>query len=461
MKEFWNTPEAKQFFREKREERGLTQRDLAEKGFSVATVSNIEKIKHPYVSRNMVEKYCSKLGLDLDDIPHLIGNQKNKEEPMIGIKLKAIETLIGVDLKKAKSELENLDISSSSPHDKAHFFYLQGCYWGKRKSWRRAENALYKSIQIVNDNRDLMPLNLQSVCYYQLSRHAAWQNDLKQSLKHVAAGLSCFCKEDGAERTSVEFSLLISRVIYSRQLGHDGEAKQTLHKMQQRQDETNTEIKLNMAVEQAQLYNKEKMYESSIDCIYPYIDIARKEHKYDRLMELWAILGVAYKQIGDIVQAKICLKTAEQLENQVKNNAFTGHTYIELGRLYLDEGDVSQAKETIQKGLKLCKDDAVKYLYGMHSLAECYEYEDKREAIRLYEKAVEITERHNLEIQRSKIFLQLARLCERINSVKYKHYLDAFFRASIQVEKATERGVEKLTNSHLHSHNSAGEPPDE
>lgn len=64
-------------------------------------------------------------------------------------------------------------------------------------------------------------------------------------------------KEKEVERTEIEFYLMINRVIYARQLGKDGIAKQTLQSMWKRVTEADTEIKLNMAVEQAQLYKKD------------------------------------------------------------------------------------------------------------------------------------------------------------------------------------------------------------
>ena len=228
--------------------------------------------------------------------------------------------------------------------------------------------------------------------------------------------------------------------------------------MWKRVSEANTEIQLNMAVEQAQIYNKEQMYELAIETILPFIDLARKERKYDRLIELWSILGTTYKKMGDFEQAKCCLKAAEKLEKNVQNKAFTGHTYIELGRLYFAEGETVQAKKLIQKGLKLCKKDVIKYIYGLCSLAECYEQEKPKEAISLYEQALEITKQYQLEQQQQKILLRLAMVTEPINVVKYNHYLEAYYKISVKLENQ-RKGEQQLKYNVLPLRHKSGDPP--
>lgn len=252
-------------------------------------------------------------------------------------------------------------------------------------------------------------------------------------------------KEKEVERTEIEFYLMINRVIYARQLGKDGIAKQTLQSMWKRVTEADTEIKLNMAVEQAQLYKKDQMYEQAIQTICPYIDLARRERKYDRLMELWSILGTTYKQMGDLEQAKRCLKTAEKLEGNVQNKTFTGQTYIELGRLYFAEGEIARAKKLIEKGIKLCKKDIIKYIHGLVSLAECFETEDVKEAIRLYEKALEKAEEYQLEQQQQRILLRLTMVSEQVNVVKYNRYLEAHYQLCVKLENRRRVG-QQLTH---------------
>lgn len=319
-----------------------------------------------YVSEKRVRRYCEKIGLDFDQVPQLLEQQKIKEEPAIKIKLKAIETIVDChDPKVGRKELKKIEIPSHCYELLAYYYYIPGKSLIPNQS--KAEKAFFRSIEIIDEHPELKTTNLQAACYYELGRCAFLQNDLKQALQYTESGLAAFVKKEEAEknkteRLHVEFLLLITRVIYARRLGKDGVAKQTLQNMWKRATEASTEIQLNMAVEQAQLYNKEQMYELAIETILPYIDLARRERKYDRLMELWSILGTTYKQMGDFKQAKSCLKAAEKLESKVNNKAFTGHTYIELGRLFLAEGETTPAKKLIEKGIKLCKKDIIKYI---------------------------------------------------------------------------------------------------
>lgn len=415
-----------------------------------------------YVSEKRVRRYCEKIGLDFDQVPQLLEQQKIKEEPAIKIKLKAIETIVDChDPKVGRKELKKIEIPSHCYELLAYYYYILGKSLIPNQS--KAEKAFFRSIEIIDEHPELKTTNLQAACYYELGRCAFLQNDLKQALQYTESGLAAFVKKEEAEknkteRLHVEFLLLITRVIYARRLGKDGVAKQTLQNMWKRATEASTEIQLNMAVEQAQLYNKEQMYELAIETILPYIDLARRERKYDRLMELWSILGTTYKQMGDFKQAKSCLKAAEKLESKVNNKAFTGHTYIELGRLFLAEGETTPAKKLIEKGIKLCKKDIIKYIYGLYSLAECYEQESPKEAIALYEKALEITKEYQLEKQQQKILLRLAMATEQTNVVKYNRYLEAYYQISVNLEHQ-QRGGQPLKHSVLTLRNRSGDPP--
>lgn len=219
--EFWQDAEIKNFFRETRERQGKRLKDVAVKGqLSLSTASNIEGLKSPHVTREKVQLYCVNLGLNLDDVPRLIDDQRKRDqktEAFLHIKLKAIQSILdAVSAKEAKKKLQEIEVPKVTKA-RGFYYYLLGRCYIKSQKWRSAEKVFFDVLNICHDSPEVHSSNLQSGCYYELSR-CSWhhENNLKKALKYIKQGLSLF--QRNGENRDFEFLLLLSQALYYEKL---------------------------------------------------------------------------------------------------------------------------------------------------------------------------------------------------------------------------------------------------
>ena len=121
----------------------------------------------------------------------------------------------------------------------------------------------------------------------------------------------------------------------------------------------------------------------------------------------WTLLslGMAYVQVGNLVEAAPLLRTAFRENEEVGNRFLALSTVVWLGHLYLDQGALKQVEETIEQIKQTAAEDLWQRLAGLHVLEArwCYErneLEAAANALARAQQAVEQTGRRfwNLDL---------------------------------------------------------------
>ncbi|WP_044642196.1 helix-turn-helix domain-containing protein [Risungbinella massiliensis] len=455
-------------FREIRDAKGIKIEDLVERGLSAGTISHFETGKRN-VKPDKIIKLFGKIGVSEKELVDLIKSDEEKEAQhaeKLEVELLSIEN--NIDLVNPNTSLKRLkQIKPNCTTGKflalIEFLTAQAYYkkdnW--QSNWKKSEFHFYETIKICLNNPESDEENLLANAYYGLARINFRENNLTEALEFVQKGLDSYNKD--RNRKFIFHQLLLSKAIFLEKLEHNEEAHDILNELWETIDHTDTESALNMYELAAILYIKSKRYTQAIPYCLEGIHIARRHKNYDRSFELWVALGKAYRNLGKLDQAKICLQTAAQFEDKIKWKFLTVQNDIQLGELYLNEGQIDQAREILEQAIVKGKrvNDSLSVFKSLVSLGDCYlKQNDQEQAIGYYEKALEITQRHKLLVQQCDLALQLGALYENRDLIKYNKYSTLYFRLSIQLAKS-RGGLQMIPNETLPTNKSSvTNPPD-
>lgn len=424
-------------FRKKREKMGLKLEDLIEKGISAGTISNFENSKKNVHPKKIIRLFA-KIGIERDQLPHLIEAEQEEEEPLVEkltIDLIAIESAMDlVEVKHSHKEL--LEIKAMNPPIQFQplIEYLLGkaCY--KKEKWSRAQHHYLQAIRLMEDNPSLQETNIASLAYYDLARSFFRENELAQALQLVKQGLDAFI--ENGERIYLKYQLLLSKAIYLEKLEHNEEAMDVLGELWDNIDHTDTEIALNMYQLTASLYIKSKRDHKAFPYIFKGIEIAKRNKNHDRSFELWTTLGSAYLNSEKLDQAKSCFEIASKLESKIRRKYLSVQNDIQLGQLYMKEGEFEKAREILDGAIKKGKkeNDAHLFFKGLDALGDCYlQQQELPQALANFERAIEIGQKHHFMVLQRELALKLALLYENNDLFKFQKYSTMHFRLSVQL----------------------------
>jgi tetratricopeptide (TPR) repeat protein len=314
----------------------------------------------------------------------------------------------------------------------------------------------------VEKHPEIRSTNIKAASYYDLARIAYRQNQLGDALQYVENGLEAFVQN--GERKNFKYSLLLSKAIYLERLDQDSEALKILDKMWSQLEVIDTEIQLNMYDLQAKVYNKHQMYEKAICFAGGGIETARREKKYDRLFELWTTLGTSYNQLGEYQLALKCFQTAANLEEKIQRKFLSAANYYQLGLLYIKESNMELAENAMQKAMTISKteNDLLKLCESYLGLAKCKQKQNRgEEAIKHYEKALQIAEQHSFRTQQRDIALELTTIYELKNQEKHYKYMTIFYQNSLLLNGGDAQMSTKKLQSLTMGRIFEADPPDQ
>ncbi len=424
-------------FREKREQLGYTQKDLADDFVSVATISYFETGRRKIGEKKMTYLF-RKVNLDYHDVLKSItcSDKHSKRETELRLRLQVIEQDLDSGCKsEALKELKELKLPMNHPYS-AVVEYLKGKYHFKEEQWKKAQKCFDQAIYLYDTYpEELEGTNIKAASLYTLGVISYRQSDFKQAYDYATKGL----EEVGecCERRSCKYALMVSQVIYLEKMDRDSEAMLILERMWSCLDQIqNSDIILNMYEMQATFHIKQKMYEKAITCIEKAIEIARQEKNYNRSFELWTALARVYKYIREFNLAKICFQTASKIEPKIDDKFLSAYNYKELGLLYLQEGEYELAQTILEKAVIRSKKvkDALQLCESLIAYGDCFLKQKKnKKAIRQYEEAYEICKQYGFYLQEKNLTLKLAKYYEFRNLIKHEKYLKLFYKASIKL----------------------------
>jgi tetratricopeptide (TPR) repeat protein len=446
----------RELFRSIRKSKQLYQQDLEEEGISAGTISNFE-LGRKKVSEEKIYRLFEKLGVNKRDLPHLLKEKKKKELDALTIlklDLKSIETEMDCgDHTKANRALKKLKLPTDHSYT-AVTNYLKGKYYYKKQNWSKSHICLIQAIQLFDSYPEIQSTNIKAASFYELARIAYRQNNLDNALQCVENGLDAF--EPDGERKHFKYHLLLSKAIYLERLDQINETMKILEQMWLHLDKIDTEIQLNMYDLQAKLYNKQQMYEKAVCYAWDGIEIARRGESYDRCFELWTTLGTSYNHLGEFNLSMKCFQTAGHLEGKIQRKFLSATNHFQLGLLYLEEENIKQAEEELQKAMQISKEenDLLKLCESHLGYARCKLKQNlQEEAIHHFEQAVQLAEKHSFRTQQRDIALELTKFYENKNPEKHYKYMTIFYQNSLLLNggdtQMTTKELQPLTTGRI------------
>lgn len=424
----------------RRKELNKRQTDLADDLISVAYISNIENGK-VVPSKEKLEHLCKKLELNMEEIPVLIDEQKqkNKEswDKYLQFELLIAEHMIdSFGTEVGNKEFNNLFIPPEHPQA-ATWYYLKGKQYLEKGKWKQATPYFSQAIRLVDQHPEMRKSNIAAASHYELSRISYYQNYLQQALDYVEKGLSCY--DPNGERKYMKYYLKISQVIYLQKLERIEESLKILEELwKEKHQIPGTEVILNMYETQASLLNKLEMYSEAIRYAHEGLEIARLERNYERELELWTTLGTSYTCLNRTHEAKRCFHLAIQLMDKIKREALLVTTKTQLGLLYMNEGDLHRAEEILEEAVQLGEKTNHTYRLSeaLIALGDCYlRLKNFERSLHYLEYALKLAKHHQSLSQQRKILLKIVRCSEKLDPEKYKYFVDEFVKVSVLLDE--------------------------
>lgn len=390
--------------RSTRVDQGYTIYDLEDDEIKKSTISKIENGRR--VNEEKLLYLLQKLKIELEDIPKLIELKKSNREDLL-LELEMIENMI--ELADADKALEKLDAISNNPEFDpfaAEICYLKSkCAYAK-KQWIKAQNYLFKSIEVLDKIQNDLELaskdsdqpskelevfyqsNLRSCCLHELSRTSFFLHDVEQALEYIDQGIEFF--NPNGDRKYIGHVLLLNRINYLDKLGRVDEALQELNELWRIKDKIiNVNVLLNMYDLKANLLMKFNLYTDAIVFAKKGIKLARISFRPDYAFQLWTTLGQIYVETDQLSAAETSFHMALELQDLIgnkKEHLFLP-TYYQLGRLYQKQANWKKAIKMYEEALKH-SGSTLRQKAVYIGLGECYfNLEEMNQSIKWYKKA--------------------------------------------------------------------------
>lgn len=391
-----------------RKDRQLRLEDLADSNISPSTISKIERGESH--NSEKVGLLLDKLGLDPTQLTALISD-KQAEEMEIELKLDAIETMLASgNLEQAFNEIKKAEKQEN--YSKAVIAYLKGRYFIKNSDWKKAERNFGDSIRLQREvhHSEESRRNLSASSFNELSIISYFENNLDEAIKYTDSGLEVF-DEDG-ERKHDKYILMSNKAIYLEKAGRIEESFNLVDDLWSHRSEINSiEVILSLYELRSILLRRKKQFDDAIHFAKEGIKIARLNNQYNRLFDLWSALGSAYLHSNELKCAKICFQTALTLEGKFKYRNVFIQTYTDLGILYVQEENWSEATKALNKAISLGRElnDARRLSLALIVLGDLFAKQDKKpEAISYYKEAIGIVQKHQLKKREHAALIRLA-----------------------------------------------------
>lgn len=430
--------------RKKRKELGLRLEDLADEEISPSTISNIER-GLTNVNFKKIRYFAGKLGVDLEQIPELIDEEKEKEKKL-EIRLQSIEHIVDlVSPDTGMEKLRKLKIKDNHPLS-AFANYIKGKCYIQKNNWEKAQKHFFEVIRLTDKFTELSKTNLKAGSYNELARTFYFNNELEEALDYVHEGLEAF--DPDGERKYFEYVLNICKVIYLEKLERLEEAHRTLTQLwEQMPNIQHLEVISLMYETRAILLKKMKLYEEAIQYAWKGIEIARINKIHNQSFELWTTLGSIYIHIDELDEAENCFLTALCLKEKIKKEYLSISTYTQLGLVYIEQKKWKLAQNSIEEALKIGKRTKHVYRYNqaLIALGDCYlKQELYSEAIGPYQEALKWAQTHAALEREHEILLKLAQCWRKSDQQQFQKCMEKMYEVQVKLQKGGEVHVSRM-----------------
>lgn len=427
---------------------------------STGTISHIENGGFR-VSKDKLKYWCSVINVDLDKVLLSNPTEELTEEDLI-FELKAIEhTLDRVDIEEGWERLQQINLTKD--HSLAStIYYLKGKYYSKKKQWDQAHVYFTRAIDIEKGYSKQRANNIKSACYHELGRVTYFESNLKEALALVQKGLDEFVKN--GERKYYLYYLMVSKVIYLKSMNRIEEALLSLEELYQHKcDIETTSVLLNMADLQTELLNRTERYEEATKYALEGIELARIESNFDRLFDLWTVLGTSYMNLKKWKKAEKCFLEALKLKNKINKEYLPITTYKQIGKLYSILDKTELAIDNLKKAVHLGKktSQALRTCESLIALGDCYFNQNQyKRAEYEYEQALALAEQHSFSTQEDILIIKLVCCYIYQESDKFKLFVDRLVNILVRLHGRSQDDMTKLASQIQISKHYVSDPPE-
>ncbi|MFD1409325.1 helix-turn-helix domain-containing protein [Kroppenstedtia eburnea] len=421
--------------RQERKRQGLRLEDLADENISPATISNIER-GTSHVRYEKAQYLLDKLGLKLEDIPHLLLQERDK---LLELQRQArmIESMIVVgNVEIARELLDHIEVDDKHPLA-ATFHFHRGQLHITQKNWRRAESALHHAIHLSNVVKQTS--NVEAAAFQALSFVHYEQNDLETALKFIESGIAAF-QSDG-ERKQVYFGLQRNKAIYLERLGRTAESMRVVQDIWPQLSQcTDIETKLTFYWLRAELLRRLGMFDEALDFAYIGEDLARQNKSHFSMFTFWTVLGTVYMQRNQMEQAESCFQTALSLKDKlsVSEQKSLNTAYARFAILQQQQKRIPEALELIDESIQSAKEhqDEPHLIQSLAIKGNILKAQGKdREAGEMYKKALTLSQKHQDRKREARLLFRLAECYENVDEQAFETASRDLFHAQKRLEK--------------------------
>ncbi|WP_240511876.1 helix-turn-helix domain-containing protein [Paludifilum halophilum] len=425
-----------------RKERGLRLEDLADKNISPATISNIER-GVPHVNMEKAKYLLSKMGLEMSDLPDLIVDDQ-QELQNFEFELFTIETLQGIGkTDQALERLEQLEWDDEHPLA-ATVYYLKGKCYSSRKQWKQAEKSFHHAVRLSKKDPEN---NIGAASYSELGICRYQQNDLHQAVYYTDLGIQAY-RESG-ERPQFKYILKKNKAVYLERLGRLTESLKEVQGVWENLTQIKqAEVVLGFYWLHSELLRKNGLTDESIQIAREGLELARLNHQYFIMFDLWTVLGSAYMNQKNWNKAESCFQMALQLDGLFSEGKVFTTTYARLGLLHMVRKEWDSAGIMIEKAVQNGEqhNDAPRLTFALLVQGDFYRARYRWEdAIDAYEQALQLAQHHHYKKKEYQALFRLAECWENVNEREFQKCMKSMYRVQQELQNEEEDIREEAT----------------
>lgn len=416
-----------------RKERGLRLEDLADENISVSTISNIER-GFTHVKEEKIAYLLEKLKINLDEL-HKFEEMKQTQEQRIALEIKAIETWIASrNINRALKALARLKLPKQHPLE-AQYHLLKGrCYVQKNQ----LEKAVQEYIEAIRLAKWKGALSQLALCYSELGQCYIQLHDLGQALECVREGLQLY--HEGLKKDMHFYLLKLREIECLQKLEREGEVHKIIHAMwEEVQQIPYIDFLLQFYCLRVELLRSMDQYEEAIAVAEKGIDLARYNREYDWLGKLWTLLGNLYYSLRKHDLAKFCFQTVVSLENRLQDQSLLVGVYIQLGMVYLQEQNVSDAEQMMLRAIEIGKEEEnqEKLIHALFAMGEVQKKKDPSLAIQYLQEAKELARKTGNSLFEYKASIRLAKIYRDLDYARFVQEAVEMYDLQVKLEEQT------------------------
>ncbi|MDQ0416694.1 tetratricopeptide (TPR) repeat protein [Croceifilum oryzae] len=411
-----------------------------ETGISSSHLYNIEK-GYFRVDRDKVQKVCDLFKLHLENF---LSEEVAPIELDISQYIKLIEWELTQNPSKAMEHLRQIEsqqvhLFGKNTNLEMYATHIRAKHAKMNEQYDLAIKYYNAVIKIATESGKSLHHNLVSSSYYGISQVLHRQNRLLQAIQAIHRGIDAFRTE--GERVYTYMLLRINQASILEKMDRDNEALNLIEKYwDDRSYLEFSDARLNLYQIRSEILIKQERFQEAVEIAKIGFDLARLEKNVDRTFEFLSSIGYAFARLGNLQVAKVYFEEANRLQSKIRRKVLASTTYIQLAKIYLQQGQFEDAKQHLEIALTLSKSDDYYHAKTLTAMGEAHYHQKKMEsALQYLDSARRIATRLNLDNMVRYTLTLLLDISHHLKMSIHEEYLELF--RSIFIKSTTQGGI--------------------